>query len=447
MTAYELIQKKQQGKELTRAELQFLITGLIDGTVPDYQVSAWLMSVFFQGMATEETYHLTDLMRRSGEVIDLSHLTSRKVDKHSTGGVGDKVTLILAPIVAAAGVPVPMISGRGLGHTGGTLDKLESIPGFRTDLSTTQFIRQVEELNLSIISQSESLVPADKLLYALRDVTATVASVPLITGSILSKKLAEGIDALVLDVKVGSGAIFRTLEEALALTRSLMRIGQRAGLQMATLVSQMDQPLGNTIGNWNEVLESVDALQGVWPADLEEVTLTLAGLMFELTGRTNSMDEGIRLAREQIESGAAWDLFQRFVSAQGGKVEYLHDRTLYPEPAHRLQINAAKSGIVQLINARELGLLSVSMGAGRRKMDDDIDFTAGIRLNIKTGDRVQKGEPIGELCHSRSTEEKLFLERLYSAILISDHPTAPLPTVLKVIRPDDAIMDSSDPTS
>ena len=433
MTACEIILKKQQGGELSRAELQFLISGMLDRSVPTYQVTAWLMAVFFRGMTSREIWELTQVMLNSGLRMDLSRISRLKADKHSTGGVGDKVTLILAPLVAAGGVPVPMISGRGLGHTGGTLDKLTAIPGFRTDLSPERFVRQVEELGLCIIGQSDDLVPADKLLYSLRDVTATVASVPLITGSIMSKKLAEGIDALVLDVKVGSGAIYRTREEARELARSLLAVGAEGGLKMAALLTQMDQPLGWAVGNWNEVLESLEALRGNWPEDLKDVTLALAALMFQLTGRTADISEGLKLAAGLVADGSALNLFRRFVEAQGGLWEYLEHPERYPQPRHRLVLEASEAGWISGLDARELGLTAVTLGAGRRTVDDEIDPSAGITLRVKVGDRVEKGQVLGEVCFNRDLDQREILQRILGSVRTAREAVPALPSILELL--------------
>ncbi len=435
MTAYEIIQKKQRGEELTRAELSFMLDGMLADTVPGYQIAALLMATYFKGMTSEETYLLTDIMLNSGEVLDFSQLALPRADKHSTGGVGDKVTLILAPLLAAGGVAVPMISGRGLGHTGGTLDKLEAIPGFSTTHTPAEFRRQVEQIGLCITSQSDLLVPADRLLYAMRDVTATVESVPLITGSIMSKKLAEGIDTLLLDVKVGSGAIFQTLEEALKLTRSLLAIGQRADVGTAALITQMEQPLGNSIGNWNEVVESVNCLHDDWPEDLREVTLAQAGVIFQLTGRSRSITDGIILAEQLIADGKALGKFYEFVEAQGGDSSLLRDNPDICRARYRYTLTAPATGYIEQLNARTFGLTAVAMGAGRLQMNDRLDINAGITLNVKVGDQVEAGVDIGGFYADRELPEAEFNARLQKAIVISPGVVQPLPAILKLVTP------------
>jgi pyrimidine-nucleoside phosphorylase len=435
MTAYEIIQKKQRGDELTRAELAFMLEGMLAGTVPDYQIAALLMATYFKGMTAEETYLLTDIMLNSGEVNDFSQLSIPRADKHSTGGVGDKVTLILAPLLAAGGVAVPMISGRGLGHTGGTLDKLEAIPGFSTSHTPDAFRSQVEKIGLCITSQSDLLVPADRRLYALRDVTATVESVPLITGSIMSKKLAEGIDTLLLDVKVGSGAIFQTIEEALKLTHSLLAIGQRAEVGTAALITQMNQPLGNTIGNWNEVVESVECLNDDWPDDLREVTLAQAGVIFQLTGHSKSISDGIVLAEQLIENGKALAKFYEFVEAQGGDCSVLKQNPDSCRARYRYSLTASATGYVEQLNARTFGLTAVAMGAGRRQMNDRLDINAGITLDVKVGDQVEAGAEIGSYYADRELPETELTTRLQKAILISSSNVQPLPAILKLVTP------------
>ncbi len=434
MTAYEIIQKKQRGEELSREELSFMLEGMLRETVPDYQIAALLMAIYFQGMTPVETYSLTDLMLHSGEVIELNHLDAPRADKHSTGGVGDKVTLILAPLLAAGGVAVPMISGRGLGHTGGTLDKLEAIRGFSTSHTPEQFRRQVEEIGLCITSQSDRLVPADRRLYALRDVTATVDSVPLITGSIMSKKLAEGIDTLLLDVKVGSGAIFRTQPEALALTHNLLSIGQQAGINCAALLTQMEQPLGFTIGNWNEVAESARALQGDWPQDLREVTLAQAAVIFQQTGLEPDLAAGIARAQRLIEDGSALAKFAELVAVQGGDAETLQDPDTHWQPAFCQELKATQSGVIERLDAREFGLAAVALGAGRRQLTDQLDNSAGITLRIKAGDTVQAGEVIATFYADREPSPQV-AARLQAAVTISDTAAA-LPVIQLLVTSD-----------
>lgn len=416
-----------------------MLVGMLDDTVPDYQMAALLMAIFFQGMTPEETYLLTDLMLHSGAVADFSHLTLPRADKHSTGGVGDKVTLILAPLLAAGGIAVPMISGRGLGHTGGTLDKLEAVPGFTTNHTPQQFHRQVEKIGLCITSQSDQLVPADRRLYALRDVTATVESVPLITGSIMSKKLAEGIDTLLLDVKVGSGAIFRTRDDAVRLTRSLLAIGSRAGVNTAALITQMEQPLGYNIGNWNEVVESVECLKNNWPADLREVTLAQAAVIFQLTGKANSLSAGFGLAERLISDGSALAKFFEFIDAQGGDCSILNSE-LSPCQAHyRYPLQAPATGYIQQLDARAFGLAAVAMGAGRSRMTDQLDNNAGITLTVKVGDQVAAGVEIGSFYADRQLPETELTARLQQAVTITGNAVEPLPAIHALFTPEEEL--------
>lgn len=394
----ELIKKKRDGGSLTGEELEFLVGGYVRGEIPEYQMAAFLMATYFRGMTPEEAGAFTELMIRSGEVIDLSSVPGRKVDKHSTGGVGDKVSLILAPVVAACGVPVPMISGRGLSHTGGTLDKLEAIPGFQTRLSTEAFTRILADVGTVMAGQTESLAPADRKMYALRDVTATVECVPLIGGSIMSKKLAAGIDALVLDVKCGDGAFMETEGEAIELARTLVGLGTQYGKRTVAFITAMDQPLGYAIGNWLEVLESLECLRGKKVRDLMDVTIVLAGTMVWLGGKASSIVEGMHLCQSAIWSGAAYEKFLAMVERQGGDVRCLRDPGLYPPPAFRLEVLSRGEGFVSRIAVRRLGLLAIELGAGRKRMEDPVDPKAGIVIRKKLGDRVESGEPMAVIC-------------------------------------------------
>lgn len=388
----ELIKKKRSGAEHSPDEMRFLIESYVAGTLPDYQMSAWLMAVFFKGMTSEETSTLTEAMLNSGRTLDFSKLTSTAVDKHSTGGVGDKTSLILAPIAAAAGVVVPMITGRGLGHTGGTLDKLESIPGFSTALSLEQFQRQVETIGFALAGQTSEICPADKKIYALRDVTATVESLPLICASIMSKKLAEGIGALVLDVKFGSGAFMKTLEEADALATQLMTIGTAHGKRVSALLTSMAQPLGRFIGNSLEIGECIAILKGESYlgrndfADCRELSLELAAQMIWLGGRAANATDGLRIAKEILESGRAWEAFERICCAQGGDLARL------PLAPTRVDVIAKDSGFLFSFDTERIGIAALTLGAGRRKASDQVDPTAGIEVHAKLGDRVSAGD-------------------------------------------------------
>ncbi len=392
----ELIKKKRNLQTHTPEEIQFLIDGYCRGTLPDYQMAAWLMAVFFNGMSKDETTALTTAMLHSGQTLDFSHLPGKTVDKHSTGGVGDKTSMILTPLVAAAGVYVPMIAGRGLGHTGGTLDKLEAIPGFSVNLSLAQFKAAVEKHHMALIGQTSEICPADKKIYALRDVTATVESLPLICASIMSKKLAEGITGLVLDVKFGSGAFMKSLDQAEALADKLMEIGQAHGKKVSTLLTNMEQPLGCFIGNSLEIGECVAIMQGGSYfgrssgdfADTRELTLQLAGEMIWLGEKASGPEEGYKIAETLLASGAAYDKFLELCRLQGGRLEEL------PVPNHKLTINATESGYMGAFETEKIGLAALALGAGRMKTTDTIDPTAGIEIHRKLGDKVSAGEPL-----------------------------------------------------
>ena len=401
MNPVELIRKKRNGGELTPEELRWIITAYVQDRLPDYQMSALLMAVFFRGMTDTETSTFTDLMLHSGEVIDLSSIPGIKVDKHSTGGVGDKVSLILAPMVAACGVPVPMISVRGLGHPGGTLDKLESIPGFRTNLSVEEYKKVIADVGMVLIGQTQDVAPADRRMYALRDVTGTVESIPLISGSIMSKKLAEGIDALVLDVKTGDGAFMQNDADAEALASTLVRIGTMAGKTTVAFLTSMDQPLGMAIGNWVEVVESVECLRGKKVPDLMEVTLVLGGAMVMLGGKAKSIEEGMALCRSAIWSGRAYEKFLEGVRRQGGATDVLEQPDRYPAPRYTEDILSPADGVVTRFETRRIGVLAAELGAGRLRSDDIIEPKAGVILLKKLGDPVRRGEPIARVMGDR----------------------------------------------
>jgi len=428
MLPAEIIRKKRDGRKLTKDEISFFVNGYIKGTIPDYQMSAFLMAVYFQGMDFEETTHLTEVMLHSGEIVDLSDIPGVKVDKHSTGGVGDKISLILAPIVASAGVPVPMISGRGLGHTGGTLDKLESIPGFKTNLSIIEYKKVISEIGLVMIGQTQEIAPADKKIYALRDVTATVESIPLISASIMSKKLAEGIDALVLDVKTGNGAFMREYEKAFELAQTLFTIGKNFGKKVIAFITDMNQPLGYAVGNWLEVIESVQCLRGFEVPDLMELTYTLAGAMIMLGEKARSIEDGIKIAKKVIYSGEAYEKFLQLVERQGGDVSFIENPEKYPLPKHSIEVKSMFDGYVYSIDTLEIGLVSVMLGAGRTKVDDLIDPKAGIVLKRKIGDEVQTGEPLAVFYTDKDDVIKTAKERLLKAFKIN--PEKPIPPKL-----------------
>lgn len=398
--AIDVIRKKRDGFELTRREIEGFVHAYTAGEIPDYQVSAWLMAVVLRGMTRPETAALTDAMLRSGEVLDLSGLQAKKVDKHSTGGVGDKTSLVLAPLVAAAGVAVPMISGRGLGHTGGTLDKLESIPGFKVNLPAAEFRRVLEVCGCAMIGQTAEIAPADQKLYALRDVTGTVESPYLICASIMSKKLAEGIDALVLDVKTGSGAFMKSEKDAAFLAELMVETGERMGKQVVALITDMDQPLGKMIGNALEVVEVVDVLRGGGPEDLRELCLELAAWMLHLGGVAKTIDDGKRQSAQLISSGKAIERFRRMVELQGGDPRVIDDPKKLPQARHTVELKSAKAGYLTSMQCEQIGTACVILGGGREKKEDSVDPAVGIVLHKKVGDRIKSGEVLATIYYN-----------------------------------------------
>jgi pyrimidine-nucleoside phosphorylase len=418
MTATEIIRKKRNGFDLSSEEMKFIIDGYVRGDIPDYQISAFLMATYFQGMNRGETAEFTRLMLHSGDTIDLSQLPGVKVDKHSTGGVGDKISIPLAPIVAACGVPVPMISGRGLGHTGGTLDKLESIPGFRTDLSIDEYKKVIAEIGLVMIGQTKEIAPADKKMYALRDVTATVECIPLIAGSIMSKKLAEGIDALVLDVKTGRGAFMQSYERSVELAQALVGIGTSFGKQTVGFITDMNEPLGYAIGNWNEMVESIDCLRGKDIPDIMELTYVLGGAMVWLGKRAGTMSEGIDRCKEVVVNGDAYQKFLQLVKRQGGDISFVENPEKYPQSKYQTEIRASASGYIIGIDSLELGLTSVLLGAGREKVDDVIDPKAGIFLKKKAGTVVEKNEVLAVVYTDKNKVIESAVSRISNAYTI-----------------------------
>jgi pyrimidine-nucleoside phosphorylase len=424
-----LIQRKRDGAELSKEEIAELVLAYARDEVPDYQMAAFCMAVYFRGLTAAETHALTDAMVRSGDVIDLSAIGRKVVDKHSTGGVGDKASLVIGPIVAACGVPFAKMSGRGLGHTGGTLDKLESIPGFRIELDGDEFIRQVQELGLAIIGQTADLVPADKKLYALRDVTATVDIIPLIASSIMSKKIAGGADAIVLDVKVGDGAFMKTLDEARELARTMVELGRLDGREVVCELTDMDQPLGRAVGNALEIAEALDTLEGAGPPDLAELVLGAAAHLLALSDLGVGAEEGRRLAEETVASGSARELYDRWVRAQGGDPR----REALPRAALIRPVPAPESGVVQAIAATDVGLAALHLGAGRRHKEDPIDHAVGVVCLAKRGDRVTEGEPLAEV-HARgeASAERAVREVVACYRLGAEEPE-PRPIVLDVL--------------
>ncbi len=430
MNPVEIIRKKREGESLSSKEIKYMIDGFTKNRIPDYQFSAFLMAMYFRGMTSEETSILTDSMLRSGKVIDLKSVDGIKIDKHSTGGVGDKTSLILAPIAAAAGVKVPMISGRGLGHTGGTLDKLESIPGFRTDLNLNEYKSVLNKTGAVLIGQTKDIAPADKAIYSLRDVTATVESVPLITASIMSKKLAEGIDGLVLDVKVGSGAFMRTTKDALDLTNSLVKTAKDFNKKVIAFITDMNQPLGTHIGNWLEVVECINILRGEVKNDLYKLSTKLAGTMIYLAKKAESIDEGTKTAETLVLNGKALAKFMDIVEAQGGDISLIHRPEKYQGSKHTERIVSKKSGYISEIDTYEIGMSAVELGAGRKSKEDKIDHKAGIIFKLKLGDKVKKGETIAEIFSDSGKGIDLAGRRILESITISRDK----PAVLKLIK-------------
>lgn len=401
----DLIQKKKQGETLTKEEIDFMITDYVAGEIPDYQMSAMLMAIYFNGMEDEELAVFTLAMRDSGDLVDLSPIDGIKVDKHSTGGVGDKTTLIVGPIVAACGVPVAKMSGRGLGFTGGTLDKLESISGFRIDLSAEEFFETVKKTGISVIGQTGNLAPADKLLYALRDVTATVDSIPLIAASVMSKKLAAGSDKIVLDVTTGSGAFMKNVKDAKTLAKHMVAIGNHAGKETVAVLTSMEEPLGFAIGNNMEVKEAIEVLQGNGPEDVKEVSVALAGMMLSLGLENVSYSQGKRMAKKALSSGQAYEKFKEMVQAQGGDIRYVEHPEFFERDSFEGEVLAAEDGFLSGMDTEKIGVAAGLLGAGRETKDSVIDMSAGIYLKKKIGDTVKKGEPIA-ICYA-GTKEKL----------------------------------------
>ena len=403
MNMYDVIMKKKRGVELIGEELDYVIRGYTDGTIPDYQMSALLMAVCFRGMTDRECASLTLSMAKSGDMIDLSPLGSKTVDKHSTGGVGDKTTLIIAPIVAAAGATVAKMSGRGLGHTGGTVDKLESFPGYNTTLSPIDFFSQAQRIGIAVTGQTGNLAPADKKLYALRDVTATVDSIPLIASSIMSKKLAGGSKSIVLDVKVGSGAFMKTEREATLLAEQMVKIGELSNRRVSAIITDMDIPLGNAIGNSLEVKEAIEVLRGGGPDDLKEVCLELSGAMLSLS-LSIPLSEAVNLASYTLGSGAAYKKFIEWIGAQGGDTAYIENPELFKKARVERVVLSGEDGYISAMDTEKIGSIAVALGAGRATKEDSVDHSAGIILHKKTGDKVKRGEPFATLY--TSDEEK-----------------------------------------
>jgi len=433
MRTVDLIQRKRDGKELAPEEIEFLVEGYTSGSIPDYQMSSFLMAVFFSGMSDREVSRLTECMLRSGDTVDLSAIPGVKVDKHSTGGVGDKTSFIVAPLAAAAGVVVPMMSGRALGHTGGTLDKLESIPGFRTNLTSEEFQKQLAELGLCFIGQTDELAPADRKLYALRDVTATVESIPLISSSIMSKKLAEGVDALVLDVKVGSGAFMKKQLDARRLANMMVGIGRRMDKKVVALLTDMNQPLGYAIGNALEIMEASQTLQNAGPADLTKLSLELAARMIHLGKKAATLDEARRIAEQHLVDGSAYKKFKAVVAAQGGNPQALDKFELLPNATGMREIVSPRAGYVSSINAEDIGVSSNMIGAGRDKKEDSIDPAVGIILEVKTGEKVDAGAVLCRLYYTKEDRVEEAAEMVEDAFRISSQKPDERELILEVV--------------
>jgi pyrimidine-nucleoside phosphorylase len=433
MRTVDLIQRKRDGAELAPEEIEFLVGGYTSGEIPDYQMSAFLMAVFFSGMTDRELSPLTDCMLRSGQTADLSAIPGVKVDKHSTGGVGDKTSLVVAPLAAAAGVVVPMMSGRALGHTGGTLDKLESIPGFRTDLTSEEFQKQLAELGLCFIGQTDQFAPADRKLYALRDVTGTVESVPLIASSIMSKKLAEGVDALVLDVKVGTGAFMKKQVDARKLAQAMVGIGRRMDKKVQALITDMNQPLGYAVGNALEVMEASQTLQNAGPADLTKLCLELAARMIFLGKKSATLEEARLIAEKHLVDGSAYKKFKDVVAAQGGNPQALDNFALLPNATGAREIVSPRSGFVSAIDAEDIGIASNMIGAGRDKKEDSIDPAVGIILEVKAGEKVEAGSILCRLYYTKEDRVEEAADKVEDAFHISAQRPLDRELILEVV--------------
>lgn len=433
MNMYDLIVKKKRGEALTEDEIKYMITNYTKETIPDYQMSAMMMAICFQGMTPEETKNLTLAMAQSGDMLDLSAIEGIKVDKHSTGGVGDKTSLVLGPMVASLGVAVAKMSGRGLGHTGGTIDKLESFTGFHTSLSNEQFINNVNNIHMAIVGQTADLAPADKKLYALRDVTGTVDQLSLIASSIMSKKLASGADAIVLDVKTGDGAFMKTLEDSIALAEAMVSIGKLSGRVMAAVISEMDQPLGNAVGNALEVKEAIETLKGNGPEDLVELVLTLGAHMVVAAKKADSLKEARKKLEQSLKDGLAFESFKKFIVAQGGSEE----EVLYPEklPAAKYveDVICEEDGYVSKIQTEEIGRISLLLGGGRETKESEIDLAVGLVLKKKHGDKVQKGESLAEIHANDLGKLEVAKERLRNAYTIVKEEVEKKPVIKTVI--------------
>lgn len=433
MRMIDIIEKKRDGRALTREEIQYFVKGYVDGTIPDYQVSALLMAVYFNGMTKEETAALTMAMVESGEQIDLSAIQGIKVDKHSTGGVGDTVTLIIGPLVASCDVPVAKMSGRGLGHTGGTIDKLESIPGFNVEITTDEFIRLVNQNKIAVVGQTGNLTPADKKLYALRDVTGTVESVPLIASSIMSKKIAAGADCIVLDVKAGDGAFMKTVDDAKKLARAMVDIGSEVGRKTIAIISNMNQPLGYAIGNALEVEEAIATLKGEGPEDLTELSLTIASYMVRLAGKADTIEEAREMLEANLRSGKALEKMRTFIVAQGGDGSVIEETDKLPRARYQIEFRAEKEGWIKCLHAENFGHAAGLLGAGRTTKESEINLAVGLVLHKKVGDFVQKGEPLVTI-HTDEENIAEVEQILAESIEISPEKVEKEPLIFDVIQ-------------
>jgi len=443
MQTSQVISKKRDKKRLSKEEIEYFVSGYTKGTIPDYQASALLMAIFLNGMDAEETFDLTSSMMRSGKIVDLSSIPGAKVDKHSTGGVGDKVSLILAPLIAACGVTVPMISGRGLGHTGGTLDKLESIPGFKTNLPLKKFVRNLSDIGVCMIGQTEEVAPADRKIYALRDVTGTVNSIPLIASSIMSKKLAEGADALVFDVKVGNGALIQKEDEVILLAKNLIQIAKKFKRKALALITDMNEPLGEAVGNSIEVIEAIQALKGKAPEDLTKVTFALGIYMLILGKKAKNFSvidrsaSGGKEAKEKldeaIKSGKALDKFKQMVKRQGGNPKVVDDYRLLPWAKYKITVESGQTGYVKSINTLKIGLSAQKLGAGRERLDSKIDPGVGFLIKKKVGDRIKKGENLAVVFSNNLKKGKLAKKEIREAYQISKRRTKRLKKILYLV--------------
>ncbi len=432
MRIVDIIERKQNGEELTEHEIRFVVEGFTAGEIPDYQMSAWMMAVYFKGMTEREAAHLTLAMVESGDRIDLSAIEGVKVDKHSTGGVGDTTTIVLAPLVASAGIPVAKMSGRGLGHTGGTLDKFEAIEGFQIEQTPERFIELVNQNKVAVVGQTGNLVPADKKMYALRDVTSTVQSIPLIASSIMSKKIASGADAIVLDVKVGDGAFMKTVEQAEALAHAMVRIGQEVGVTTLAVLSDMNQPLGHAVGNALEVKEAIDTLRGEGPSDLTELSLVLGAQMLLAAGRVDDFEAGKALLQEKIDSGEALDKLRTFIESQGGDASVVDHPERLPQAKYQIEVTAPTSGYLSHWKAHDVGVACSLLGAGRIEYTDTIDYAVGVMIHKKVGDSVAEGEAVATIYANREDVSEV-MEQLQTSFEISDS-AEPLTLIKEVIH-------------